>query len=208
MQAEVKKRQQQEMIAVEQKKQRINENERLKNFSLEILDGDQYRTITLEEFSKFAKEHPELAKYFLNPTEELPKLKVPEVDQSARIYHHWEKACNRMLTSLQQGPDAWIFKEPVDEKKLGITDYFTIIKSPMDFGTMREKLKRHEYRCIEDFIKDIQLVFNNCFRYNGQESRVGEMARNVRNDFRSKFIELNFKFYITDPDFEDECIVE
>lgn len=39
-QAEVKKRQQQELLAVEQKKQRINENERMKNFSLEILDGD------------------------------------------------------------------------------------------------------------------------------------------------------------------------
>ena len=84
-----------------------------------------------------------------------------------------------MLTSLLQGPDAWIFKEPVDEKKLGIQDYYAIIKEPMDFGTMREKLKRHQYVRIEDFVKDIQSVFNNCFRYNGQESRVGEMCRNV-----------------------------
>ena len=133
----------------------------------------------MEEFQKFAKEAPELAKYLLNPTEELPKLKVPEVDQSARIYHHWEKACKRMLTTLQQGPDAWIFKEAVDEKKLGITDYYAVIKEPMDFSTMRDKLNMHKYRCIEEFIKDIQLVFNNCFRYNGVDSRVGEMGRNV-----------------------------
>ena len=34
----------------------------------------------MEEFQKFAKEAPELARYFFNPDEELPKLKVPEVD--------------------------------------------------------------------------------------------------------------------------------
>lgn len=54
----------------------------------------------------------------------------------------------------------------------------------------------------------MQLVFNNCFRYNGVESRVGEMCRNVQSDFRNQFVALNFKFYITDPDFEDECIVD
>ena len=113
-----------------------------------------------------------------------------------------------MLTTLQQGPDAWIFKEPVDEKKLGIADYYAVIKEPMDFSTMRDKLNQHRYRCIEEFIKDIQLVFNNCFRYNGVESRVGEMGRNVQNDFRNQFVALNFKFYITDPDFEDECVVD
>lgn len=50
-----------------------------------------------------------------------------------------------MLTVLLSGPDSWIFKEPVDEKKLGIADYHAIIKEPMDFGTMREKLKQHKY---------------------------------------------------------------
>ena len=68
------------MIATEQKRKQINENEKPKEFSLEILDGDQYRPISMEEFQKFVKEAPEIAKYFLNPTEELPKLKVPEVD--------------------------------------------------------------------------------------------------------------------------------
>ena len=126
------------------------------------MDGDTYRNITPDEFAKFAKESPEIAKYFLNPSEELPKLEVPQVDPSARIYYHWEKACNRMLTSLLQGQDAWIFKEPVDEKKLGISDYYSKIKRPMDFGTMREKLKKHEYASIEEFIRDMQLVFANC----------------------------------------------
>lgn len=130
------------------------------------------------------------------------------MDQSARIYYHWEKACGRMLTSLLTGQDAWIFKEPVDEKKLGIADYYSIIKNPMDFGTMREKLRRHEYACIEDFVRDIQLTFANCVKYNGVESRVGEMCRNVQADFKHLFVQLNFRFYITEPDFEDEALID
>ena len=62
-----------------------------------------YRPITLEEFQKFAKEEPELAKYFYDPEAEIPNLPVPDVDPSARIYHHWEKACMRMLKKLNEG---------------------------------------------------------------------------------------------------------
>jgi|LakMenEpi03Aug12_release.lakeMendotaPanAssembly.Ray.scaffolds.fasta_scaffold1111299_1 hypothetical protein len=62
---------------------------------------------------------------------------------------------------------AWIFNQPVDAEKLGIVDYHDIIKNPMDFLTIKEKLKRHEYNNIEQFISDIQLVFTNCIKYNG-----------------------------------------
>ena len=84
-----------------------------------------------------------MAKYFLDPDQEIPKLEIPKVDPSTKIYTHWEKACQRMLNILQQNSDAWIFKEPVDEVKLGISDYYQIIKEPMDFGTMKDKLKTH-----------------------------------------------------------------
>jgi hypothetical protein len=45
--------------------------------------------------------------------------------------------------------NAWIFNQPVDAEKLGIVDYHDIIKNPMDFLTIKEKLKRHEYTKIE-----------------------------------------------------------
>ena len=168
----------------EEKKQKEKlEKEKLKEFSLEILDGDRYRAITMEEFQQFCKKSPELAKYFLEPETELPKLDVPATDQSARIYHHWEKACSRMLTILLQNPDCWIFKDPVDTVTTGAADYYTVIKQPMDFSTMRDKLKKHQYRKIEEFIQDMRLVFNNCIFYNGNESKIAEMCRNVQSHY-------------------------
>lgn len=40
----------------------------------------------------------------------------------------------------------------------------------MDFGSMKEKLKNHQYLTMQQFIDDIQLVFNNCTIYNGEFS--------------------------------------
>ena len=120
----------------------------------------------------------------MDPDVELPKLDVPVVDQSARIYHHWEKACNRMLHLLLQNNEAWIFKEPVNTETTGATDYYQVIKEPMDFGTMRDKLKRHAYRKIEEFIRDMRLVFGNCLKYNGPDSTISKMCKNVESHYK------------------------
>lgn len=50
-----------------------------------------------------------------------------------------------MIQNLMKIHSAWIFNQPVDAEKLGILDYHDIITHPMDFLTIKEKLKRHEY---------------------------------------------------------------
>jgi hypothetical protein len=56
-----------------------NELEKLKEFSLQIKDGESYRPITIEEFQKFASEHPDIAKYFLDENE-IKNIKIPKMD--------------------------------------------------------------------------------------------------------------------------------
>jgi hypothetical protein len=60
----------------------------------------------------------------------------------------------------------------VDPEKYNIPDYFDIIKKPMDFGTINEKLRKHEYRSMRQFLEDVELVFDNCLLYNGENSSV------------------------------------
>jgi hypothetical protein len=68
-----------------------------------------------------------LAKYFEDDAN-LEQLQIPDVPESAQIYESWEKAAKRLLNTLWKHNNAWIFHEPVDVEKLGIPDYFDIVK--------------------------------------------------------------------------------
>ncbi len=46
-----------------------------------------------------------------------------------------------MMTMLAKHKSVWIFAEPVNVELLNIPDYFTVVKKPMDFGTIKSKLK-------------------------------------------------------------------
>ncbi|OJJ51618.1 hypothetical protein ASPZODRAFT_127728 [Penicilliopsis zonata CBS 506.65] len=45
-------------------------------------------------------------------------------------------------------------------------DYYTIIKHPMDLGTMTKKLKALQYRSKQEFVDDLNLIWANCLKYN------------------------------------------
>ena len=51
--------------------------------------------------------------------------------------------------------------QPVDPVKLGIPDYFDVVKRPMDLGTIRKRLKSEEIRSKEQFVELVRLVFDN-----------------------------------------------
>ena len=53
----------------------------------------------------------------------------------------------------------------------------------MDFGTIRKKLNNNVYNNIEQFSRDMNLVFENCVTYNGPENMVAKHAIDIRNIF-------------------------
>ena len=54
------------------------------------------------------------------------------------------------LKSIKKHSHAWPFVSPVDTEKLGITDYFDIIKRPMDLGTVEQRIKNKYYICFNE----------------------------------------------------------
>jgi len=44
---------------------------------------------------------------------------------------------------------------------LNILDYPNIVKNPMDFSTIRMKVKEHEYERIQEFMSNMELNFHN-----------------------------------------------
>lgn len=51
-------------------------------------------------------------------------------------------------------------------------DYYHVIKHPMDIGTMLKKLKSLAYHSKKEFCGDLDLIWNNCFRYNANPEHV------------------------------------
>ena len=47
-----------------------------------------------------------------------------------------------------------------------LQDYLTIIKKPMDFGTIKKMIETCSYNDAEEALQDCQQVFDNCFLYN------------------------------------------
>lgn len=53
-----------------------------------------------------------------------------------------------LLDELEAHPDAWPFLTPVNHK--AVPGYRKVIKKPMDFSTIREKLTNNQYVCVPD----------------------------------------------------------
>ncbi|XP_047333685.1 transcription factor GTE8-like [Impatiens glandulifera] len=96
--------------------------------------------------------------------------------------------CESLLKKLMQHNYGHVFNEPVDPVKLNIPDYLSIIKHPMDFGTIRNNLALNKYLSPSDFLSDVRLTFSNALLYNPSGTPVHSMAETL-----SKFFEVRWK---------------
>lgn len=75
--------------------------------------------------------------------------------------------CGPVLKKLMDLPYGAWFSEPVDPVKLQIPDYPTIVKRPMDLGTIKRRLDTAQYyRTFHDFQVDVDRVWYNARLYN------------------------------------------
>jgi bromodomain-containing factor 1 len=85
-----------------------------------------------------------------------------------------------MIRNMKKKKDAVLFLNPVDPVALNIPTYFTVITKPMDISTIEKKLASNAYSNVTDAMSDVDLMFENCFTFNGLESAVSIMAKNVQ----------------------------
>ena len=84
------------------------------------------------------------------------------------------------------------FREPVDYEGLNLFDYPQIIKHPMDLGTCKEKLLKGEYKIFQELMDDLNLIWENCRKYNLQGSQIVKQANTLDKKMKS-LIDKNFK---------------
>lgn len=65
---------------------------------------------------------------------------------------------------------SWPFLFPVTEEDA--PGYFSVVTNPMDLSTIRSKLDGRKYSSSQEFISDLNLIIENCFKYNRPDTEV------------------------------------
>ncbi|XVF54645.1 hypothetical protein PTKIN_Ptkin05aG0197900 [Pterospermum kingtungense] len=109
------------------------------------------------------------------------------------------KQCETLLNRLKQHNFGWVFNNPVDVVKLNIPDYFTVIKHPMDLGTVKKKIASGQYLSPLDFAADVRLTFSNAMTYNPPGNDVHYMAETLSKYFEVRWKAIEKKLPVTMP---------
>ncbi|KAI8463857.1 MAG: hypothetical protein J3K34DRAFT_388846 [Monoraphidium minutum] len=135
----------------------------------------QLDVITAGGASKLAQRAPN--KRPLTSEPEGPEAKKQRLlaEQTARRNALWHE-CYKVLDRCRRNQKAEAFKKPVDPIRQKIPDYPTIVKNPMDLGTVGEKLKLRVYKDPADFAGDMRQIWDNAALYNGAAHPVGICA--------------------------------
>ncbi|XP_006880864.1 PREDICTED: bromodomain adjacent to zinc finger domain protein 2B [Elephantulus edwardii] len=112
--------------------------------------------------------------------ESFTSVKKPKRDDSKDL-----ALCSMILTEMETHEDAWPFLLPVNLKL--VPGYKKVIKKPMDFSTIREKLSSGQYPNLETFAVDVRLVFDNCETFNEDDSDIGRAGHSMRKYFEKKW---------------------
>jgi len=83
------------------------------------------------------------------------------------------------------------FREPVDPLTDGVPDYLDKITAPMDLGTMKAKMDRHEYDSDEEFLKDMRQIFINCYTYWNKNDLMWASCEKLEKTFEEKYAQMN-----------------
>jgi hypothetical protein len=96
----------------------------------------------------------------------------------------FSRVLQKIVFRLLKHPYADPFRQPVDPDSEDIPDYFTIVKNPMDLGTIRKNLENSLYDANPlQCLRDINLVWENCYRYNPPNSEVSKKAQQLQKSF-------------------------
>uniref|UniRef100_A0A1J3H0T5 Bromodomain-containing protein 4B n=1 Tax=Noccaea caerulescens TaxID=107243 RepID=A0A1J3H0T5_NOCCA len=141
----------------------------------------------VEKDTKTPNEDPQI-----NKVEEEPEIapvsssqnEVKKTDQDSRYNKQELDDSLTVIKKIMKMEAADPFNVPVNPEALGIPDYFDIIKTPMDFGTICSNFEKGDiYMNSEDVYKDVQYIWNNCSKYNKKGDYIVDLMKRVKKNF-------------------------
>ncbi|TMW89299.1 hypothetical protein EJD97_017396 [Solanum chilense] len=117
-----------------------------------------------------------------------------------------KQQCVNILKVLMVHPSGWPFLVPVDPIQYNIPDYFTIIRKPMDLGTVKAKLDGNLYFDVDEFAADVRLTFANAMKYNPPNNDFHLMAKRLDNIFNQRWKSLEGKWKAESKKLSQDCV--
>ncbi|CAG8950905.1 hypothetical protein HYFRA_00003122 [Hymenoscyphus fraxineus] len=99
------------------------------------------------------------------------------------------EACDKVLSELKAMSEySTPFLTKVNKREA--PDYYNVIKTPMDLGTMTKNLKLNKYKSKDEFVADLELIWNNCLKYNSDIKHPLRAKANAMRKDAEKLIPL------------------
>lgn len=95
----------------------------------------------------------------------------------------WLEKSLQILDKIAKDGRASPFQLPVAQLYGDLPDYTTIVKNPMDISTVRRRILRGHYTGMEQFVKDMRLIWDNTYLYNDEECEVYQSAKYLSAQF-------------------------
>ncbi|CAA6660164.1 unnamed protein product [Spirodela intermedia] len=106
----------------------------------------------------------------------------------------------KVIKKIMKMEAAEPFNAPVDPVALGIPDYFEVIETPMDFGTIRKDLEHgQKYLNSKDIFKDVQFIWENCYKYNNKGDYILDLMKRVKRNFMKYWTAAGLSTDLTGP---------
>ncbi|KAI8069549.1 hypothetical protein BC940DRAFT_296939 [Gongronella butleri] len=89
-----------------------------------------------------------------------------------------------LVSELQSHASSWPFIEPVNAEE--VTDYYEVITDPMDLTTLEQNVEGDVYGTMDEFITDVQKIFDNCRTYNAEGTNYAKCANRLERYFKER----------------------
>lgn len=121
----------------------------------------------------------------------IPAMSVSEIEEhlsslvstSHLTPRYISRKCLPLVKKLINHEHGWVFTDAVDPVELNIPDYFNIVKHPMDLTLVSKKLGDGAYHDVASFESDTKLVFDNAILFNGEDSQMAGIAKEMMEVF-------------------------
>ncbi|XP_022740316.1 transcription factor GTE4-like isoform X2 [Durio zibethinus] len=201
------KRVQPELASVVIAREPVKQSRPLNQLNISVLENSQGANENLEK----EKRTPKANQFYRNSEFLLAKDKIPPAESNKKsklngkkrgggefthgMGNKFFKSCGSLLERLMKHKHGWVFNAPVDVKGLGLHDYYSIIKHPMDLGTVKSRLNKNWYKSPREFAEDVRLTFRNAMIYNPKGQDVYVMAEQLSKIFEDKWVAMEADYF-------------